>query len=56
MKLRIALALGLSIFALTARAEKIALVNGTLINPATERVLANAQIMIDRDRASRRTH
>ena len=34
MKLRIALVLGLSIFAITVRAEKIALVGATVINPA----------------------
>jgi NADPH:quinone reductase-like Zn-dependent oxidoreductase/imidazolonepropionase-like amidohydrolase len=35
---------------LTVCAEKIALVGGTLINPATERVITNARILIDGDR------
>ena len=50
MKLRMALALALSIFALTANAEKIALVNGTLINPGTSQIVQNATIIIDGDR------
>ena len=50
MKLRIALALALSIFALTAQAEKIALINGTLINPGTSQIVQNATIIIDGDR------
>src|SRR5438105_2826608 len=49
MKLRIALALALSIFALTAQAEKIALINGTLINPGTSQIVQNATIVILRD-------
>jgi imidazolonepropionase-like amidohydrolase len=47
MKLRITLALALSIFALTARAEKIALVNGTIISPDKSQ---NATIIIDGDK------
>src|SRR5437762_4634225 len=47
MKLRITLALALSIFALTARAEKIALVNGTLINPDKSQIVQNTMIVID---------
>jgi imidazolonepropionase-like amidohydrolase len=39
--------LALSFLALTAQAEKIALVNGTLINPATNRTMPNAIITID---------
>jgi hypothetical protein len=39
MKSRIALAIALSIFASPVRAEKIALVNGTLINPATSQIV-----------------
>src|SRR5438477_2730001 len=35
--------------ALTARAEKIALTNGTLINPATNQILPDATILIDGD-------
>ncbi len=48
MKLKIAFAL--SFFALAAHAEKLALINGTLINPGTERVLTSARILIDGDR------
>jgi imidazolonepropionase-like amidohydrolase len=40
-------ALALSFVALTAQAEKIALVNGTLINPATDRIMPNATILVD---------
>jgi imidazolonepropionase-like amidohydrolase len=50
MKPKIAFACALSIFALAAHAEKIALINGTLINPGTERVLTTARILIDGDR------
>ncbi len=50
MTLRTALALGLSILALTAQAEKIALVSGTLINPGTSQIVQNATIVIDGDR------
>src|SRR6266567_2212925 len=46
MQSRIALALSLSILALTVRAEKIALVNGTLINPGTSQIVQNATIVI----------
>src|SRR6266404_5986165 len=52
MKLRIAFAFALSIFALAARAEKIALVGGTLINPATSQVLENSVVVVDGDRVS----
>ena len=52
MKLRIAFAFALSIFALAARAEKITLVGGTLINPATSQVLENGVVVIDGDRIS----
>jgi len=47
MKFRIAIGFVLSILALTAQAEKIALVNGTLINPATNRIMPAAIIVID---------
>jgi imidazolonepropionase-like amidohydrolase len=50
MTLRTALALGLSIFALTAQAETIALVNGTLINPGSSQIVRNATIVIDGNR------
>ena len=47
--LKIALSFALAIFALAARAEKIALVNGTLINPGTSQIVQNATIVILRD-------
>jgi imidazolonepropionase-like amidohydrolase len=47
MKFRIAIGFVLSIFALSGQAEQIALVNGTLINPATNRIMADAIIVID---------
>ncbi len=43
-------ATALAIFALTANAEKIALVNGTLINPGKSQIVQNATIIIDGDR------
>ena len=52
MKLRTAFALTFSIFAFTAHAEKIALVRGTLINPATSQVLENSVVVIDGDRVT----
>src|SRR6266404_7387050 len=48
--LKIALFFALAIFALAARAEKIALVNGTLINPAASQIVQNATVVIDGDR------
>jgi imidazolonepropionase-like amidohydrolase len=50
MKFKAALAVALSIFALTAQAETIALVNGTLINPGTSQIVQNATIVIDGNR------
>jgi imidazolonepropionase-like amidohydrolase len=50
LTLKIALSFALAIFALTARAEKIALINGTLINPGTSQIVQNATIVIDGDR------
>src|SRR5207249_2315359 len=41
------LAIALSILPLSARAEKISLVGGTVINPADGKVLPNATIVID---------
>src|SRR3989440_6848623 len=41
------LAIALSIFSLSARAEKISLVGGTVINPADGKVLPNATVIID---------
>ena len=49
MKLTIALAFAFSIFGLSAHAERIALVNGTLINPGSERIVTNARIVIEND-------
>jgi len=40
----------LAIFALTVNAEKIGLVNGTLINPGSSQIVQNATIVIDGDR------
>src|SRR5436190_735334 len=40
-------AMGLAIFALTAQAGKIALVNGTLINPDKSQIVQNTMIVID---------
>ncbi|HEV8618713.1 MAG TPA: amidohydrolase family protein [Candidatus Udaeobacter sp.] len=50
MKLKIVFALALSLVALTANAEKIALVHGTLINPGTSLIVRDATIVIDGDR------
>ena len=50
MKLRIAFTFALSIFALAAHAEKMALVGGKLINPATSQIFENSVIVIDGDR------
>jgi len=47
---KIGLCFALGIFALTARAEKIALINGMLINPGTSQVVQNATVVIDGDR------
>ena len=43
-------AIPLAIFTLTANAEKIALVHGTLINPGPSQIIQNATIIIDGDR------
>ena len=50
MKLRVALTFAWSIFALAADAAKIALVNGTLVDPATSRIIQNATVVIDGER------
>jgi len=50
MKPIASLALALSIFAGNVSAEKIALVNGTTINPGTNQILPDATILIDGDR------
>ena len=47
MKLQTVLAVVLSVFVVTARAEKIALVGGILINPATSQIVQDATIIID---------
>ena len=53
MKLRIALAIGISIFASTAHADKIALVGATVINPADGKVLRNATVVINSNKIER---
>jgi imidazolonepropionase-like amidohydrolase len=50
MKFRIALALALSVSTLSAHAEKIALVNGTLINPGKGHAVPNALVIVDGER------
>jgi imidazolonepropionase-like amidohydrolase len=50
MKRKIAFALALSLFVGTANAEKIALVNGTLINPGASQIVRDATIVIDGDK------
>src|SRR6266550_1238096 len=50
MKLRIALVLGFSIFAIKAQAEKVALVGATVINPADGKVMPNATVVINGDK------
>jgi imidazolonepropionase-like amidohydrolase len=50
MKLRIAVVFAWSIFLASAHAEKISLVGGTLINPATSQLLENSVVIIDGDR------
>src|SRR5437016_13145782 len=47
------LAVGLCLFSLPARAEKISLVGGTVINPADGKVLPNATVVIDGDKIER---
>src|SRR5881275_1449025 len=47
------LAIALSIFSLSARAEKISIVGGTVINPADGKVLPNATVVIDGDKIER---
>src|SRR6266566_1575315 len=50
MKHRIGLILASSMLAFAARAEKIALVNGTLINPDKSQITQNATIVIDSEK------
>lgn len=52
MKPIASLALALSIFVAAVHAEKIALVNGTMINPASNQILPDATILIDGDRVA----
>src|SRR5436309_2132752 len=54
-KAAILTAIALSSFVLTARAEKISLVGGTVINPADGKVLPNATVVIDGDTIERVT-
>ena len=50
MRLETAIALTLSLFAVAnARAERISLVGGTVINPSDGKVIPNATIVIERD-------
>src|SRR5438046_9854868 len=53
MKLKIILGLGLFIVAVTAHAEKIALVGATVINPADGKVMPNATVVINGDKIER---
>jgi imidazolonepropionase-like amidohydrolase len=50
MRFRIALSVGFSILAITAHAEKIALVGATVINPADGKVMSNATVVINGDK------
>src|SRR5437667_11040814 len=50
MKLKIILGLGLFIVAVTAHAEKIALVGATVITPADGKVMPNATVVINGDK------
>ncbi|HMJ05716.1 MAG TPA: amidohydrolase family protein [Chthoniobacterales bacterium] len=50
MKLPILLALALVLFAAQVRAEKIALVGGTVINPRDGKIIPNAELLIDGNR------
>jgi len=50
MKFRIALSIGFSVLAITARAEKIALVGATVITPADGKVMPNATVVINGDK------
>jgi imidazolonepropionase-like amidohydrolase len=50
MKLRIAFAFASLVFALAARAEKIALIGGTVINPADGKITRNATVFVDNGR------
>src|SRR3989440_10880811 len=47
------LAIAVSILSLSARAEKISLVGGTVINPADGKVLPNATVVINGDKIER---
>src|SRR5205809_2653918 len=47
------LVIAVSILSLSARAEKISLVGGTVINPADGKVLPNATVVIDGDKIER---
>jgi imidazolonepropionase-like amidohydrolase len=52
MKSRTAFALALSIVTVTAHAEHIALVGGTVVNPADRKITRNATVFIDNGRIS----
>src|SRR5207237_10122655 len=49
MKLRIAFAFALSVFPLAAHAEKIALIGGTVINPADGKITRKATVFGDNE-------
>ncbi len=55
MKTRAFVCICLLLVALTARAEKISLVGGTVINPADGKILPNATVVIDGDKIERVT-
>jgi imidazolonepropionase-like amidohydrolase len=50
MKLRITFAFASLVFALAAHAEKIALIGGTVINPADGKITRNATVFVDNGR------
>jgi imidazolonepropionase-like amidohydrolase len=52
MKSALAVALALSLFAHTGRAEKIALTGGTIINPGDGKIIQDGTVVIDGDRIS----
>ena len=53
MNFRIAFVLAFSLLSAALRAERISLVGGTVINPADNKVLANATVVIDGDKIER---
>jgi imidazolonepropionase-like amidohydrolase len=53
MKFRVAPVIAFSLFAAAVHAEKIALVGGTVMNPADGKILPNATVVIDGDKIQR---